>query len=481
MVALINECPVRYHAMNNGQEIAIQDDQQQLTYRQLDSQLTVLAEQLAQQTTLIACQTKIDESENNRLVCIANNGLQLLLLQLLCLRIGWLFCPLNPRFTDTEIQQRLTLLNSPYCWAEDSSPHIALKTLAINFAFSPASSKQLTILNINPLQPCNIIFTSGSSGFPKAIVHHYQNHFFSAKGSQKLIPLQRDDHNLLSLPLFHISGYATVIRTIIAGATIQLSSYPLTYDLIYDRKITHLSLVTTQLIRLLKDVRFYPQKTSIKHLLLGGSAFSESLLNVLSARSLSYHLSYGCTEMASQVATSNNNKQLIVLPYRQVKIDENEIFLRGETRFIGYFKNNRIIKIPAKEWISCGDCGQLKSEQLIISGRKDRQFISGGENIQPEEIETVCLQYNDVEKAYIYPIQDPEYGQRVVLFVAFTKDNPSYFKQYCAQLEQYLAQRLINFKLPIHYLLWPATEGSGKLKVTRQQFIDSLLQQGLIT
>ncbi|WP_409440197.1 AMP-binding protein [Psychromonas sp. GE-S-Ul-11] len=480
MVTLIDQCPVRYHAINQGQQIAIQDDQQPLTYQQLDNQLTLLAEQLEQQTTLVSYQTKTDKSEANRLICIASNGLQLLLLQLLCLRTGWLFCPLNPRFTDTEIQQRLTVLNSPYCWVEDDSCHEGLKTITINFAFSPLPSKQSTALSIDSLQPCNIIFTSGSSGFPKAIVHHYQNHFFSALGSQSLIPLQNKDHNLLSLPLFHVSGYATVIRTIIAGATLELSHQPLSYDLIYDRKITHLSLVSTQLIRLLKDARFSPQKTKIKHLLLGGSAFSETLLSALAIRSFTYHLSYGCTEMASQVATSNKNNQLTILPYRQVKIENNEIFLRGKTRFIGYFEENKLLTIPPQKWLSCGDCGQLQGNQLIISGRKDRQFISGGENIQPEEIEILCLQHNNVENAYIYPIQDPQYGQRLALFVAFTEIDSTYFRQYCKQLEHYLSQQLTSFKLPLHYLPWPTLKGANTLKVTQQHFKDSLLKRGLI-
>lgn len=480
MVDQINQCPVRYHAIKQGQNIAVQDDQQQLTYRQLDNQLTLLAEQLAQQTKLSQSPASAHHSGNNRLVCIASNSIQLLLLQLLCLRTGWLFCPLNPRFTDSEIKQRLTVLNSPYCWVENNAIHSASQTITFNFTFSPESSKPVAPLKIDPLLPCNIIFTSGSSGVPKAIVHHYRNHFFSTLGSHALIPLQSNDHNLLSLPLFHISGYATVIRTIIAGATIELSDQPLSYNLLNDRKVTHLSLVSTQLIRLLKEPLFSINNTDIKHLLLGGSAFPAVLLEALAARGFTYHLSYGCTEMASQVATSNSNNQLTVLPYRQVKIHNNEIYFRGETRFIGYFKRNKLIEIPPQKWLSCGDCGQLKHHQLTISGRKDRQFISGGENIQPEEIEALCLQESYVEKVYIHPIQDSQYGLRIAIFVEFSEVSPACFQAYCEKLKQYLEQHVTPFKRPDHYLTWPDLKRIDSLKITQQHFVDCLQKQGLI-
>lgn len=474
MLITENHCPVRFQAINHGQTIAIQDDQQQISYQQLDIQLTHLAEQLSKQVTDSEPSTPI------RLVCIANNGIPLLLLQLVCVRLGWLFCPLNPSFTESEIQQRLNILNSPYCWVEDNSRHHLLNSLNIDLSFCKKNIKPLSPLKINPLQPTNIIFTSGSSGFPKAIVHHYRNHYFSALGSQSSISLQISDRNLLSLPLYHISGYATVMRTIIAGATLDLSNKDLSYPLLSSRKITHLSLVSTQLIRLLKDPHFSAQGCTLKHILLGGSAFSMSLLTALAARGFTYHLSYGCTEMASQVATSTNNSQLIVLPYREVKIHNEQIYFRGATRFIGYFQDNKLIKIDPKRWVSSGDCGRLKGDQLIISGRKDRQFISGGENIQPEEIEALCLQVPCVEKAYIVPIKDAQYGQRMAVFIAFSDANLIHFEQYCEQLKQYLKQHLTRFKQPDHYLAWPSSECSHRLKVPKAEFIKVLTTQGLI-
>ena len=482
MEVSVNYCPVRWQAMHNSQTVAIESEKQQITYQQLDNLLIDLQTQL-----IIKINKKEDKLETSsrsiRLVCIASNGLELLLLQLLCIRLGWLFCPLNPRFTDPEITQRLAILSSDYCWVADDSTHSHFKTLDIDFSLSEKKTvkdNKLTNITINPKQPCNIIFTSGSSGSPKAIIHHYENHFFSALGSQALIPLNRYDHNLLSLPLFHIGGYATVIRTIIAGACIHLTSSALNILMLQQQKITHLSLVSTQLIRLLSDPFFTVKECPIKHILLGGSAFSDSLLTSLTARGFDYHLSYGCTEMASQVATSNNNNHLQILPYREVKILNNEIYLRGKTRLYGYFQENKIVEVDPKQWIRIGDTGRLTNNYLHISGRKDRQFISGGENIQPEEIEYVCLQHTSVEKVYIYPIKDQQYGQRIAIFIEFVENEITRFEQQVQILKAYLATQLTRFKQPNVYLAWPQITNQQSLKVPKEAFMAQLKEQKLI-
>lgn len=476
MAAAINHCPVRWQAIHNGQNNAIKCDQQSITYQQLDYLLETLEIQLNKQV-------KIDGMQQApRIICIAKNTIELLLIQLLCLRLGWLFCPLNPRFSKAEINQRTLLLNSDFCWVEPGSPHAALNTLQIELpTLNPSDKRSLQMRFINPKQASNIIFTSGSSGLPKAIVHHYQNHFFSALGSQIQIPLTMHDHNLLSLPVFHIGGYATVIRTIIAGGCLHLTAASLNMTLLKQRAITHLSLVSTQLILLLEDPSFQPSRCALKHILLGGSAFSEHLLQALATREFNYHLSYGSTEMASQVATSSNNSKLQLLPYRQVKIKEGEIYVRGETRFMGYLQHHKIVEIDPNEWIASSDMGQLNGLQLIISGRKDRQFISGGENIQPEEIEHVCRQLKQVKQVYACPIKDQKYGYRVALFVEFYCTEDSLFVLQTEQLQAYLVSQLTRFKQPDHYLPWPIqSENNQALKISKSVFTRALVAAGLL-
>ena len=67
-------------------------------------------------------------------------------------------------------------------------------------------------------QEVTIIATSGSSGEAKAAVHTWGNHFYSAQGSNEIIPLTSSDRWLLSLPLYHVSGIAIMVRCLLSGA-----------------------------------------------------------------------------------------------------------------------------------------------------------------------------------------------------------------------------------------------------------------------
>ena len=441
MEILLNQCPVRHHSLFAPANIAIKSEQQNLTYQQLDQQLNYLTKQLFDKGL----------QKGDRLVCIAPNSIKLVLLQLSCLRTGIIFCPINARFSQHEIEIRLTILNSRFIWYEQCNATITTKSLAFDFVSAKKEHQSKATLPIDSQRVVNIIFTSGSSGKPKAVMHNVRNHFYSAQGSQTLIPLIKGDHNLLSLPLYHISGYAAVFRTMLAGASLVFTEQSLTTDLLKTYNITHLSLVSTQLYRLLEDPQFNQFNLEIKHLLLGGSAFSKLLLNQTTQRGLHYHLSYGLTEMSSQVATSCNSQTLSILPDRDVKIVEGEILLRGKTRFIGYFDHHQTNNvIPAEQWFASKDLGIKVGNQLQIWGRKDRQFTCAGENIQPEEIETILMTLNNIKQAYIVPVEDPLLGHRPVAFIDWANTPLSN-----EQINEHLRLKLSALKRPSHYFPLP--------------------------
>jgi len=178
------------------------------------------------------------------------------------------------------------------------------------------------------------------------------------------------------------------------------------------------------------------------------------MLQETGERGFTYHLSYGSTEMSSQIATSTNSEALQLLPYRQLKIVDKEIMLTGETRFAGYFiGDSKSGLIDADNYFSSSDMGEKDGLIIKIIGRKDRQFISGGENIQPEEIEKVLLSSPTLDQAYVLPIDDPQYGQRPIAFIKWKNE------QQLQKLKAFIKDKLVTFKQPRHYFALPEQLG----------------------
>ena len=323
-------------------------------------------------------------------------------------------------------------------------------------------------------RPATIVFTSGSTGIPKAVLHSYGNYYYNALGCNRNLPLTAGDRWLLDLPLYHVGGLGILFRCLLAGATVVMPDGRETLDVVLERyEITHLSVVVTQLHRLLRQpesVR-YP---SLRYVVLGGSPVPLKLLSRASERGLPVFASYGCTEMTSQVTTtgvdSTTAQRLTsgkLLPYRRLRIGhEGEIQLAGETLFIGYVEGGSLQRPVTRDgWFATGDLGHMDDEgYLTVIGRRDNRFFSGGETIHPEEIERTLTDHDGVEQAVVVPIPDEEFGQRCVAFVQPREEHPD-----GEALAAWLRQTLPRYKVPDAFYQWPPTD-PNTFKIDRGRF-----------
>lgn len=288
-------------------------------------------------------------------------------------------------------------------------------------------------LNLPPLiQQSDVsiyLFTSGSSGTPKIALLSFDNLLSSAEGAVDALKLERGDRWLLSLPLFHVGGLGILFRCFLKGATCVLSSRPIDQALSY-YAITHVSLVPTQLYHLLEEQKtLYPY---LKTVLLGGAPLPDGIKGDLPLMT-----SWGMTETASLVTCNG-----YVLPNREVRINsEGEICVRGPVLFQGYLE----APIQREEWFGTKDLGAWENGKLIIKGRKDNLFISGGENIQPEEIERVLCSLDEVIEALVVPKKDPKWGTRPIAFIRHKPGSELSLEE----IHERLKDRLEKFKLPV--------------------------------
>lgn len=316
-----------------------------------------------------------------------------------------------------------------------------------------------------------LLLTSGSSGFPKAVWHPLSAHLASAFASQTLLPVGPGSQWLLDLSLAHVSGLAVVIRCLAHGGTVVFPSSPKSPT--WPPGITHLSVVSTQLSRLLEqdDLGKSPPL-----LLAGGGPFAPQLLRRALARGLPIFLSYGMTEAASQICTrrlqpADCASEEIVgcgppLPGWEVRssIDQ-ELQIRGPALAPYYLLPGGKIQPlgNAEGWFSTRDIGDFAPESgWKILGRRDRMFISGGENIHPEQIEHLLMQCPGVVRVRVLAKACSEYGFRPIAFVAgdFSRE----------ALLDFLSAKVPRFALPAEIKPWPTHLDPHQPKLREEDF-----------
>jgi O-succinylbenzoic acid--CoA ligase len=456
-------CPLRAAAIASPGAPAVVGPGGALTYGRLDLLVAGTEERIAE----------LGLGSGARVALYLPKDERYLVLLLALIRAGCVACPLSTRLPPGGVAP---LLEKVACRALISPEDELLEATGVRklrpeklLADEPARRHSSEPLHLPLDRPATIVFTSGSTGAPKAALHSFGNHYYSALGSNANIDLAPGDRWQLSLPLYHVGGLSILFRCLLAGATVVLPE-PGAPPGEAIAGATHVSLVSTQLLRLLRE-DLDPRE--LKAVLLGGGPIPPSLIDEAAARGLPIHTSYGLTEMASQVTATPpgaSREELHTsgrpLPHREISIsDDGEILVRGETLFTGYVSRDMVDRpLDADGWFRTGDLGELDVDgYLRLRGRKDNLFISGGENVQPEEVEEALCRLEAVENAVVVPVPDAEFGFRPV---AFVRTAGGVVEQ--ELLSRELERTLPRFKIPVAFHGWP--EEAGGMKLDRASF-----------
>ena len=465
-------CPLEEAAERHADQPAIVSGAQAVSYAEFHQRVV----------RATAALRRAECNPGERVAILAPNSPDYLVWLLAILRLGAVCCSMNTRLPHRTVAELLRRVDCRKLVVPGTEPEgsgdltgdvqIVEGRELMSGEGSTGEAAQGCIMPLD--RPATIVFTSGSTGTPKAVLHSYGNHYYNALGSNTNLLLAPGDRWLLDLPLYHVGGLGILFRSLLAGSTVVMPDQGEPLDAVLSRyEVTHLSVVVTQLHRLLQQpesVR-YP---SLRYIILGGSPVPLKLLERAAARGLPVFASYGCTEMASQVATtgpgSTTAQRLTsgkLLPHRRLRIgEEGEIQLAGETLFMGYVDGGKVRRpLTGDGWFATGDLGRVdENGYLTVIGRRDNRFFSGGETIHPEEIERILTDHDGVQQAVVVPIPDEEFGQRCVAFVqprGRCPDGPA--------LAEWLGQTLPRYKVPDAFYQWPAAEANA-FKVDRARF-----------
>lgn len=370
---------------------------------------------------------------------------------------------------------------------------------------SPAASRGHDGI-LAPDAPLTFMQTSGSSGRPRIVVHSWRNHAVSARRAVEALDVTAEDVWLWSLPPHHVGGLSILFRCVEAGAAIAVPGARPSHvhpdgdaSLRSELIRTGATIVSCVPVQLRRMIREGGCPSGVRDVVVGGAPVAVELVKQAVRAGYPVRTTYGCTESSSMVTLSDRHRapddsepappstspataspaapdqsSLVMHSGRSLAPDtvrtgdDGSIRIGGETVAVGRLENGRLERITDDDgWYTTGDVGFFDEEgRLVVGGRADDVFISGGENISPRAMENALLEMEGVLRAVVVPVPSEEFGHRPAAFLDTDGQTPG-----LDAVREHLSRRLPAFMHP-DIVLPLGQPPEGTLKWSRELLIE---------
>lgn len=366
---------------------------------------------------------------------------------------------------------------------------------------------------LDPERAAVILFTSGSSGAPKAALLSHDNLTSYVMETVEFACADSGERLLLAAPPFHIAGVAAVLSSIYSGRRLlTLPSFTPGgwLELAQYGQATHAFVVPTMLARIVRYMDDDPtaRVPSLRSISYGGARMAAPVLEraLELFPGVDFVNAYGLTETSSTIAVLGPNDHRAAftsedpdvrrrlesvgrpVPGVEVSIVDDsgtrvEPGSKGQIRVRGPQVSGQYLdsasSLDESGWLITGDSGFIDAAgYLFVEGRVDDVIIKGGENLSPTEIEDTLLRHELVESVVVVGIPHPEWGESVAAaVVATTSYDHVADSQLREELVEWVQSRLGTLKAPssiVFYKELPTT-ASGKLlrRVVRAELAEA--------
>ncbi len=294
---------------------------------------------------------------------------------------------------------------------------------------------RLAIKSIEPESPAVILFTSGSEGKPKGVVHSHKSILANSAQVMAIYDLVPEDKFMMALPLFHAFGLTGSLVAILNGVKILIFPSPLQYkvipEVIYDRGCTVLFSTSTFLSNYAKFAHPY-DFYKLRLVLAGAEKLNEEVRKIYSEKfGIRILEAYGATECAPGISANTlmanvNGSVGQVFPGMSYKlepvpgIDEGGLlYVKGDNIMLGYnlYDNPGVLVPPEEGWYNTGDIVDIDAQGFIfIKGRVKRFAKVAGEMVSLETVEKIAQTAAPEHQHAATSLTDVQRGENIILY-----------------------------------------------------------------
>ena len=405
------------------------------------------------------------------------------------------YVPLNYRLTDAEIQALLTRVTPAYLVTDDARLG-SLGAVADVQAVSTGSFLEDSnhpgatdaAWAMDPEEVAVLLFTSGTTGEPKAAVLRHKHLVSYILGSVEFAGASEEDVALVCVPPYHIAGIAAIMSSVYSGRhVVQLPNFTAEawIELARKHKVSTAFVVPTMLARIVETLETEGAEDSgLPHLAsfsYGGGKMPLSVIEKAMTLfpNTDFSNAYGLTETSSTIcvlgpeehrkaaaASSEAERRRLVsvgqpLPGVEIEIrdedgqqvpagERGEIYVRGE-QVSGEYEGRGSVT-DGEGWFPTRDAGSMDADgYLFLEGRADDVIVRGGENLSPGEIEDVVLTHPAVADVAVVGVPSEQWGEAVAAAVVAKAGATIDI----ADIQEFVKERLRSSRVPELVQIWP--------------------------
>lgn len=486
-----------------------EEDSHRLSFLELDQHVTRMAAGLA----------GMGVNKGDVVSCQLPNGWQMTALHLACIRIGAILNPLMHIFREHELRFMLRHAQSKVlvvpkmfrafnhqAMAEGLRKDLpdlehllvigdegqqSFEDQLINRAWETETDTTALFAErrINADDIIQILFTSGTTGEPKGVMHTSNTLFSNIFPYAERLHLNSEDIVFMGSPMAHQTGFLYgLMMPIYLGATAVLQDLwqpDFARQIIAREKPTYTMASTPFLNDLVEQAASHPQDLeSLRIFVAAGAPLPGALVEkALNTTRFKVASAWGMTENGAVTLTHPEDPPSraiesdgVPLPFMEVKVvdldgnscppnTEGNLLVRGASLFVGYHKRPELYEVDADGWFGTGDLARIDEQGYIrITGRTKDVVIRGGENIPIMEIENLLYKHPDINTVALVGLPDKRLGERVCAYITLNEGDKTMTLD---DIKTYLAEQQVSKSyFPEHLVISNALPrtSSGKLQ-----------------